>query len=154
MQEIVLGAGCFWGVEQRFFETEGVSDTEVGYCGGVTKNPSYKDVCSGDTGHAEVVRVIFDESVIELDMLLNIFWDCHNPTTKNRQGPDIGSQYRSAIFYSDEDQQQIAIESLKSHQNKLDKKIVTEIVKLDKFYPAEDYHQKYFQKNSNHFCGI
>ncbi|MDC0535907.1 peptide-methionine (S)-S-oxide reductase MsrA, partial [Francisellaceae bacterium] len=111
MQEIVLGAGCFWGVEQRFFETEGVVETEVGYSGGKTSNPSYREVCSGNTGHAEVVKVVFDESIIDLDSVLEIFWDCHNPTTKNRQGPDIGSQYRSAIFYSVEDQKKVAIES-------------------------------------------
>ncbi len=154
MQEIVLGAGCFWGVEQRFCETTGVVETEVGYCGGITSNPTYKEVCSGNTGHAEVVRVVFDDSIIGLDQVLSTFWDCHNPTTKNRQGPDIGSQYRSAIFYNSEDQKRTAIESLNLHQAKLDKKIVTEITKLEQFYPAEAYHQKYFQKNPNHFCGI
>lgn len=143
-----FAAGCFWGVESRFRQLEGVLDTCVGYTGGHTDNPDYKSVCSGNTGHAEAIEVRYDPAILPFDELLHFFWQIHDPTTLDRQGPDVGSQYRSAIFYHDEEQQRVA-ENLKSelNQNKFAAHpIVTEINRAGKFYPAEDYHQRYIEK--------
>lgn len=144
-----FGAGCFWGVESTFQKVNGVIKTTVGYMGGTLENPSYEDVCSGDTGHTEVVQIEFDPNMIAYKKLLDIFWNIHDPTQLNRQGPDIGTQYKSIIFYHDDEQKRIAEES-KNEQNKsgkYKKPIVTEIRRAEKFYKAEEYHQKYFDKN-------
>lgn len=151
-----FGAGCFWGVEAAFRKIKGVVSTAVGYSGGKTKNPGYKDVCSDTTGHAEVVQIKYDPEKVSYDELLNVFWNNHDPTQVNRQGPDFGSQYRSVIFYHDEKQKQ---EALKSKQEleasgKFKKKIATEIVKFDKFYKAEEYHQQYLEKRGLFSCHI
>ena len=156
MQIATFGAGCFWGVEDAFRNTEGVILTAVGYCGGDFENPTYEDVCSGTTGHAEVVRVEFDETKVSYNDLLNIFWNIHNPTTLNRQGPDIGTQYRSIIFYHNPEQEKLAYESLREKEklNKYNQPIVTEIVAESVFYPAEEYHQQYFEKRGISHCRI
>ncbi|MFW9950151.1 MAG: peptide-methionine (S)-S-oxide reductase MsrA [Candidatus Thorarchaeota archaeon] len=149
MKEAIFGAGCFWGVESKFRTVKGVIDTEVGYSGGNTMNPTYKDVCTDKTGHAEVVRVTYDPNIVSYDELLEFFWDIHNPTTLNRQGWDIGTQYRSAVFYVDEEQRLAAIKK-KEELNKMDKykkPIVTEITPAGEFYRAEEYHQQYHEKN-------
>jgi len=144
-----FAAGCFWGVEETFRHVPGVLATSVGYTGGSTKNPSYKDVCTGLTGHAEAVMVTYDPDQVTYEELLDAFWSSHDPTTKDRQGPDIGTQYRSAIFYSDADQEKAAKASLKEIQDRklFPAKVVTEIVAAGTFYNAEDYHQQYFAKN-------
>ena len=149
IQEAIFAAGCFWHVQAVFDKLTGVIFTEVGYTGGVVENPTYEMVCRGDTGHAEAVKIKFDPSRIPFDQLLNSFWRCHDPTTKNRQGPDKGTQYRSAVFYSDEQQKKIAQSSLASRQesNQISAKIVTEITLASAFYRAEEYHQHYFKKN-------
>lgn len=150
MQEAFLAGGCFWGTQETFRTIKGVISTESGYAGGTTKNPTYEQVCLGETGHAETVKVEFDPKTISYSELLNIFWESHNPTTLNRQGPDIGSQYRSMIFYTNPEQKKVATrlkEELKE-SGKFDKPIVTEIIPLDYFYPAEDYHQQYLFKRS------
>lgn len=147
-QTAIFAAGCFWGVQAVFDQVPGVASTIAGYIGGHTKNPTYAEVCSGATGHAEAVEIEFNPKKITYEMLLKIFWMNHNPTTINRQGPDIGEQYRSAIFYLNETQKKEALNSLKEHKKDFKKSIVTEIVKADKFYPAEDYHQKYYKTHS------
>ena len=144
----MFGAGCFWGVEYNFSKLEGVSEVVSGYSGGKTSNPTYEQVCSNSTEHAEVVMINYDETVISYEDLLDSFWKKHDPTTLNRQGPDIGNQYRSAIFYYDEEQKELAQKSLDEFQKKLSKKIVTEITKADTFWKAEEYHQKYFEKHN------
>jgi peptide-methionine (S)-S-oxide reductase len=156
MQEAIFGAGCFWGIQDAFDQVNGAISTSVGYCGGHFENPTYEDVCSGQTGHAEVVKVQFDETIVTFKDLLNLFWNIHDPTTLNRQGPDIGSQYRSAIFYNSEDQKDAAIQSKDQLEanNRFSKPIVTEIVPAKTFYPAEEYHQKYFQKKGISHCKI
>lgn len=149
MEKATFGAGCFWGVEARFRKVKGVIDTVVGYTGGTTKNPTYKDVCTNKTGHAEVVQVTYDPSIVSYEELLEYFWDMHNPTTLNRQGWDIGTQYRSAVFYHDEEQREKALK-FKEKLDKLGKykkPIVTEIVPISEFYRAEEYHQRYNEKN-------
>jgi peptide methionine sulfoxide reductase msrA/msrB len=149
-----FAAGCFWGVEDIFKKVDGVAETTVGYTGGKTENPTYKIVCTGKTGHAEAVQVKYDPDVISYEELLDYFWRLHNPTTKNRQGADVGSQYRSAIFYHNEEQKKAAQKS----RDEFDKsgvfkdKAVTEIVQASVFYPAEEYHQDYFEKNGGHVC--
>ncbi len=143
-----FGAGCFWHVEDLFRKTKGVKSTQVGYIGGNLENPTYEEVCTDKTGHAEAVEVEYNPDEISYDELLDVFWKNHDPTTLNRQGPDIGIQYRSSIFFHDESQKKIAQKS-KEHlesSGKLSKKIVTEIVPSPEFYKAEDYHQKYFEK--------
>ena len=157
MTEIAtFGAGCFWGVEQRFGKINGVVSTVVGYTGGKMENPTYKDVCTDKTGHAEVVRVTYDPSIVSYEELLEYFWDMHNPTTLNRQGWDVGTQYRSAVFYHSEEQKEAALRL----KEKLDKSakykkpIVTEIVPAGKFYRAEEYHQKYNEKNKKSIFSI
>jgi peptide-methionine (S)-S-oxide reductase len=147
METAIFAAGCFWGVEKKFDLTEGVKKTEVGYIGGKIKNPTYEQVCYEETGHAEAVRINFDEKIISYKKLLDVFWKSHNPTTLNMQGPDIGDQYRSAIFYLDEKQKIEAEESKKEmNKNFFLNKIVTEIAKAEEFYLAEEYHQKYLKK--------
>ena len=148
MKKAMFGAGCFWGVEYNFSKLEGVKEVLSGYSGGKTSQPTYEQVCSNSTDHAEVVLIEFDESLISYKELLDSFWKKHDPTTLNRQGPDVGSQYRSAIFYFDEEQKSLAQESLNNLQQNLDRKIVTEITKADTFWKAEEYHQKYFEKHN------
>lgn len=143
-----FGAGCFWGVQNTFDKLNGVIETVVGYAGGETNNPSYQAVCSHTTGHAEVIQIKFDNRKIDYETLLQVFWRIHNPTTLNRQGPDIGTQYRSVIFYHSREQQQIAIASKEKQQQQYSAEIVTEIVPAADFYPAEEYHQHYHQKHS------
>lgn len=144
----MFGAGCFWGVEYNFAKLKGVREVLSGYSGGKTPNPTYEQVCSNSTEHAEVVMIDYDETQISYEELLDAFWMKHDPTTLNRQGPDVGDQYRSAIFYFDEEQQTLARESLKNLQQKLERSIVTEITKADTFWKAEEYHQKYFEKHN------
>ena len=147
-----FGAGCFWHVEALFRQVKGVQSTTVGYLGGSLKDPTYEDVCSGQTGHAEVVQVEYDPNVVSYDELLTVFWNNHDPTTLNRQGPDVGNQYRSAIFFYDEKQEATAKtskEKLQSSDKFKGRKIVTEIIPASQFYKAEDYHQQYFEK-----CGL
>jgi len=156
MQKATFGAGCFWGVEERFRQTPGVSATAVGYAGGDHPNPSYHDVCTGTTGHAEVVEVDFDPEKVSYDQLLDIFWESHDPTTRNRQGPDVGSQYRSAVFTHDADQQARA-EASRARLDaggRLRRPIVTEITPASSFHRAEDYHQQYLVKNGRAGCHI
>ena len=148
MKKAMFGAGCFWGVEYNFSKLDGVNEVLSGYSGGKTPDPTYEQVCSNSTDHAEVVLIEFDPSVISYEELLNSFWEKHDPTTLTRQGPDVGSQYRSAIFYFDEEQRNLAQESLNKLQQKLEKKIVTEITEADTFWKAEEYHQKYFEKHN------
>ena len=144
----MFGAGCFWGVEYNFAKLKGVREVLSGYSGGKTPNPTYEQVCSNSTEHAEVVMIDYDETQISYEELLDAFWMKHDPTTLNRQGPDVGDQYRSAIFYFDEEQQTLARESLKNLQQKLERSIVTEITEADTFWKAEEYHQKYFEKHN------
>ena len=144
----MFGAGCFWGVEYNFARLKGVREVLSGYSGGKTPNPTYEQVCSNSTEHAEVVMIDYDETQISYEELLDAFWMKHDPTTLNRQGPDVGNQYRSAIFYFDEEQQTLARESLKNLQQKLERSIVTKITKADTFWKAEEYHQKYFEKHN------
>jgi methionine-S-sulfoxide reductase len=151
-QRATFAAGCFWGVEASFREIEGVLKTSVGYTGGTATDPSYEQVCSGTTGHAESVDVWFDPAVVSYNELLNAFWSIHDPTTPNRQGWDFGSQYRSAIFFHDAEQEQLAIASRDERQGKLRRSIVTEIVPASEFYNAEDYHQRYFEKHGGAVC--
>jgi len=151
-----FGAGCFWGVEAAFRQIEGVTQTAVGYAGGHLENPTYKDVCTGATGHAEVVQVDFEPQRVSYDALLAVFWQCHDPTTLNRQGPDIGSQYRSVIFCHGDEQQSGAVAS----KDKLDQSgrytraVVTQIDPFGTFYRAEDYHQQYLEKRGQASCHI
>lgn len=144
-----FGAGCFWHVEEVFMKTKGVTETKVGFMGGAVKNPSYKEVSRGKTGHAEVCQVIYDPDKVSYNSLLKKFWKMHNPTQLNRQGLDVGKQYRSVIFYHNFEQKKKAIESKEKEQKKYKKEIVTEIVPAKAFYKAEEYHQKYYKK-----CGI
>jgi len=144
-----LAGGCFWCLEAVFDEMKGITGVESGYAGGHMDNPSYRAVCNGDTGHAEVVQVHFDPNIVSYRDLLNVFFAIHDPTTLNRQGADVGTQYRSAIFYHDDEQKMIAEELIKdlNAQKIWDRPIVTEVTKLDKFFMAEDYHQEYFARN-------
>ncbi len=148
MEKATFGAGCFWGVEAQFRQVKGVTSATVGYSGGAMEDPSYEDVCSGKTGHAEAVEVIFDPETISYDQLLDVFWSIHDPTTLNRQGPDVGSQYRSAIFTHDSGQVAAARASKERLQSSAGntREIVTEITPATAFYRAEDYHQQYFEK--------
>ena len=148
-----FAAGCFWGVEAAFRELDGVLDVTVGYTGGTTSDPTYEKVCGGETGHAEAVEVIFDPAIVSYRKLLYTFWHIHNPTTLNRQGWDVGSQYRSAIFFHDADQEQLALATREVEQESLVKPIVTEIVPAATFHRAEEYHQRYFER-SGLACGV
>jgi peptide-methionine (S)-S-oxide reductase len=156
LERALFALGCFWGAEKTFWQLPGVYSTAVGYAGGETKNPSYKQVCSGTTGHAEAVQVIFDPKRISYQELLRVFWESHDPTQGMRQGNDVGSQYRSAIYTIDEVQQQAAQESRRTYQTALDRahlgKITTEIRSAPPFYYAEDYHQQYLAKNPDGYC--
>ncbi len=156
MSRAMFAAGCFWGAEATFKKVAGITKTEVGYAGGHTENPTYKEVCNGETGHAEVVVVDFDVDVVSYQDLLEVFWSCHNPTTLNRQGPDVGSQYRSVIFTLD-DSQKLAAEKSKTEQDTSDrfpKPIVTTIDPFTSYWPAEDYHQNYFEKQGVEACPV
>ncbi len=150
----MFGAGCFWGVQYEFDQIKGVIETEVGFAGGHSENPAYKEVCTDKTGHAEVVHLKYDSSSVSYEELLKAFWESHDPTTMNRQGPDVGSQYRSVIFYYN-DEQKMAAEKSKEELGKSGKHmspVVTEIVGASKFYKAEEYHQKYFAKTGQKVC--
>ena len=151
-----FGAGCFWGVEETFRQVPGVIDTAVGYLGGSLVNPTYQDVCTDTTGHAEVVQLQFDPEAVSYDALLDQFWKLHDPTTLNRQGPDFGTQYRSAIFFHDEEQKTMAEASRErlSASRRYRRPIVTEITPASTFYPAEEYHQKYLAKRGKTSCHI
>ena len=146
MEKATFGAGCFWGIEAGFRKIKGVSDVAVGYAGGEMDAPTYEDVCTGRTGHAEVVEVEFDPTQVTFNELLSVFWDIHDPTTLNMQGPDIGTQYRSEIFYLNESQKKIAEEITNLENKKLSGKIVTKLSLLKNYCPAEKYHQKYLEK--------
>jgi len=156
MEKATFGAGCFWGVEAAFRSIKGVLDTAVGYEGGTLENPTYKDVCTNTTGHAEVVEVTYDPEQVSYEELLNVFWENHNPTTRNRQGPDVGTQYRSAIFFHSPEQETIA----RASKERLDRSgrfpapIVTEITPASTFYRAEEYHQQYLEKRGLAHCHI
>ena len=147
-----FGAGCFWGVEAAFRQLDGVTQTRVGYAGGELEDPTYEDVCSHKTGHAEVVEVTYDDDTISYDDLLNVFWRKHNPTHRNRQGWDIGDQYRSAVFFHDEQQRGAAERSKQGEQSAYRKSIVTQIEPTPTFYEAEDYHQQYLEKRGRSSC--
>ncbi|RCU50989.1 peptide-methionine (S)-S-oxide reductase [Corallincola holothuriorum] len=150
-----LAGGCFWCLEAVFTELKGVKLVTSGYSGGSVKHPSYKAVCTGDTGHAEVVQIVFDPAVISYTTLLQVFFTIHDPTTLNRQGEDIGSQYRSAIFFHDDEQQQLAATEIQQQAVEWDDPIVTELVPLAVFYPAEDYHQQYFSMHGHEpYCSL
>lgn len=157
MERAIFAAGCFWHVEDAFARVKGVVSTRAGYTGGHTANPTYREVCSDKTGHAESVEVEFDPSAVTYDQLLEVFWNMHDPTTVNRQGPDVGSQYRSAVFYLSPEQKDAALRSRDREQASAryaGRRIVTEIVQAGVFYPAEEYHQKYFQKTGRSSCAI
>jgi peptide-methionine (S)-S-oxide reductase len=153
-QKATFAAGCFWGVEAAFRQIKGVISTQVGYIGGSMDNPTYEDVCTDETGHAEAVEVTYDSSKVSYEKLLEIFWQNHNPTQLNRQGPDIGSQYRSAVFYHNEKQRKAAIKSkeMLGKSGKYSKPIVTEILPATDFYRAEEYHQRYLEKRGMNVC--
>lgn len=144
---IILGGGCFWGVEELFSEQRGVVDTEVGYCGGELLNPSYKDICTGKTGHAETLKITFDTSQTSLDEIFEFFFRIHDPTQHNRQGNDIGSQYRSVIFYKSDEQKKLAQAAIEKAASRWQKPIVTSLEEESTFYSAEEYHQDYLKKN-------
>ncbi|HEX2088333.1 MAG TPA: peptide-methionine (S)-S-oxide reductase MsrA [Actinomycetota bacterium] len=148
-EKATFGAGCFWGVEYVFRRVPGVVEAQVGYSGGTTPNPTYEQVCSHTTGHAEATQVTFDPEQVSFDQLLEVFWAMHDPTQVNRQGPDVGDQYRSVIFTHSEDQALAAKTSKERAQSRFSKPIATEIVPLTAFYPAEDYHQAYYEKNGH-----
>lgn len=158
MRKVVFGMGCFWGAERKFWELAEVYVTAVGYAAGITPNPTYEEVCSGLTGHNEVVLVVYDPARIDFVQLLKVFWESHDPTQGMRQGNDIGTQYRSGIYVFDEDQKQLAQASLKHYQDKLSQsgypEITTEILPAGEFYFAENYHQQYLAKNPNGYCGL
>ena len=151
-----FAAGCFWGVEARFRELPGVLDAVSGYMGGHAENPNYKQVCTGDTGHAEAVQVTFDDEQVSYAELLDLFFDMHNPTTLNRQGPDFGSQYRSVAFWYDPGQRDLVEQKIRelNESGKWSSPIVTQVVPADRFWRAEEYHQRYFEKNGGGYCHI
>ncbi len=158
MQQAVFGLGCFWGAERLFWQTDGVYSTAVGYAGGHAKQPTYKEVCTGTTGHAEVVLVVYDPGVVSFRQLMKVFWENHDPTQGMRQGNDVGTQYRSAVYTMNDEQATIARASLAAYQAELSAAdhgdITTEITPLDTFFYAEDYHQQYLAKNPGGYCGI
>ena len=147
MEIAVLALGCFWGPEKKFSKIEGIVETEVGYCGGKVPGVTYKEVCSGETEHAEVVKLTFDAEKISYEKIIEYFFDFHDPTTLNRQGLDIGSQYRSEIFFYDEEQKRISLSIIEKISKKFDKKIVTQVSGIKNYTKAEEYHQKYLEKN-------
>lgn len=154
MQKATFAAGCFWGVEELFRKQPGVISTRVGYAGGHTTNPTYRDVCSDRTGHAEAVEIEYDPEKISYEKLLELFWHNHNPTLLNRQGPDVGTQYRSVIFFHSPEQEKLAIESKEKleHEKRFRDLIVTQIIPAEAFYVAEDYHQQYLAKQGKTQC--
>ncbi len=157
-KELIVGLGCFWGAERRFWQTPGVWVTSVGYAAGFTPNPSYEEVCSGQTGHNEVVRVIYDADEVSLEQLLRVFWEAHNPTQGMQQGNDRGTQYRSGIYLKDPEELALAEQSKRDYQQQLTAagfgQITTEILPQPAFYFAEDYHQQYLAKNPGGYCGL
>lgn len=158
LEKAIFGLGCFWGAERKFWQLNGVYTTAVGYAAGLTPNPTYEEVCSGSTGHNEVVLVVFDPTVISYSQLLKVFWESHNPTQGMRQGNDSGTQYRSGIYVYSETQKQLAEASQEAYQQALNQarygKITTEILDAPEFYYAEGYHQQYLAKNPNGYCGL
>ncbi len=156
MAKATFGAGCFWGVEAAFRRVTGVTSAAVGYLGGTLKSPTYHDVCTGKTGHAEVVQLEYDPSQVSYDELLNVFWSLHDPTTLNRQGPDVGTQYRSAIFFHNAEQEAVAKASKEKLQSsgRYKRDIVTEMTPASEFYRAEEYHQQYIEKRGQASCGL
>src|ERR1700751_1644649 len=156
MEKATFGAGCFWGVEAEFRRLAGVQSTQVGYAGGSMPKPTYQDICSDETGHAEVVEVTFDPAVISYEDLINVFWENHDPTTLNRQGPDVGTQYRSVVFYHNEEQKRVAEKTKqeRSKQEKYRRPIVPEIFAAQPFWKAEEYHQQYLEKRGLASCHI
>lgn len=154
MKEIVLAGGCFWGVEEYMSRIDGIIETTVGYANGTTENPTYEEVCTNITGHAEACYIKYDENILSLEDLLNRFWKIINPTLLNRQGPDIGSQYRTGIYYIDESDLPTIMKTFEEQKIKYDKPIVTEVEPLRVFYEAEEYHQKYLKKNPGGYCHI
>jgi peptide-methionine (S)-S-oxide reductase len=153
-QTAIFAAGCFWGVEADFRDIPGVLDAEAGYAGGETENPSYRDVCTGRTGHAEAVRVTFDADAVAYDTLLDAFWSLHDPTQVNRQGPDVGTQYRSVVFTTDDAQRAAAQASMARAQTRFSRPIATQILPEAPFFRAEDYHQRYLEKQGRRTCRI
>jgi len=157
-QFALFGLGCFWGAERKFWQAPGVYSTQVGYAGGSTPNPTYKEVCSGRTGHNEVVRVVFDPEKTSYEALLKVFWESHDPTQGMRQGNDVGTQYRSGIYFYDEEQERLARDSSKAYAARLASagypNVTTEILPAPSFYFAEDYHQQYLEKNPGGYCGL
>ena len=157
-ESVILGLGCFWGAERKFWHLDGVWVTAVGYAGGETPNPTYNEVCTGRTGHTEVVKVVFDPNKIKFENILKVFWESHDPTQGMRQGNDVGTQYRSAIYCASQDQLDIAQQTAKDYQNALSSakygSITTEFAINEEFYFAEDYHQQYLQKNPTGYCGL
>ena len=156
LKKATFAAGCFWGVEARFMKVKGVAQTEVGYMGGHTESPTYRDVCTDRTGHAEVVQLTYDDSVVSYDGLLDVFWSSHDPTQRNRQGPDVGTQYRTAIFYHDEEQRSVAERSKATldASGRFKRPIATMVERAGPFWKAEEYHQKYLQKKGLDTCHI
>jgi peptide-methionine (S)-S-oxide reductase len=148
-EKAIFASGCFWHPEETYSNVKGVVSTQVGYIGGKTKNPTYANVCGGNTGHVEAVEITFDPEVISYEQLLNLFWGIHDPTSKDRQGPDVGSQYNSVIFYTNSKQKAAATKSKAEQQAKRTEKIVTPIRKAPVFWPAEEYHQRYMEKHGN-----
>ncbi|HEX9907243.1 MAG TPA: peptide-methionine (S)-S-oxide reductase MsrA [Thermoplasmata archaeon] len=156
-EKATFAAGCFWRVEEAFSRVNGVISTRVGYIGGTTRDPTYQDVCTDRTGHAEAVELVYDSELVSYEQLLEVFWRIHDPTTRNRQGPDFGSQYRSAIFYHSQEQKvsaEVSKKRLQSDTRFRNREIATEIAQAKEFYPAEDYHQKYLQKRGLATCHI
>jgi peptide-methionine (S)-S-oxide reductase len=154
VETAIFAAGCFWQVEADFRNLEGVIETAAGYTGGKTEEPTYEEVCTDRTGHAEAVQVTYDPSQVTYEELLDVFWRSHDPTQLNRQGPDIGSQYRSAIFFASPEQEKSAIASRDAAQERFERPIVTEITEAPSFYPAEDYHQRYLEKRGQASCSV
>lgn len=154
LSKVYFGAGCFWSVEKLFRKVKGVYLSQAGYMGGDTKNPTYQEICKGNTNHAEVIEVCFDEKIVSYHEILKVFWDNHNPTTLNQQGVDIGTQYRSVIFYTSELQKEEAEKSISIQQEKWENTIVTQIITAPKFYRAEEYHQNYLDKNNFGSCDL
>lgn len=156
LHKATFGAGCFWGVEAAFRKMKGIVSTAVGYMGGTFRNPTYEDVCTNRTGHAEVVQVVYDASVVSYDTLLETFWEIHNPTTLNRQGLDVGTQYRSVIFYHNAEQREAALASKErlARSGRYSQPIVTQIAPATEFYRAEEYHQQYLEKSGRAGCHI
>jgi peptide-methionine (S)-S-oxide reductase len=153
-EKATFGAGCFWGVEETFRKLKGVTSTAAGYAGGTKESPTYEDVCTDETGHAEVVEIEYDPSQISYDRLLDVFWSNHNPTTLNRQGPDVGTQYRSVIFYHSPAQKAAAEKSKIERSGRFNRPIVTQIESAQKFWRAEEYHQRYLEKRGRSHCAI